>query len=160
MVIDRMDIQVKLTSIIEEIEMQFDAFRAFLNSVAGGIVSVRSDDLIAAEDEISFDHLPEWQQEDMNIAIDVVENFENYIELPTKDEINEYNIMEDFCLRISDQTKQDSLLRAIRGRGAFRRFKDRIIELGIENEWYAYRSEQLKQIAIEWCRENHINYIE
>ena len=102
----------------------------------------------------------EWQQEDMISAIDVVENFENYIELPTKDEINEYDIMEEFCLTISDQRKQDSLLRAIRGKGAFRRFKDRIIELDIENQWYVYRGEQLKQIAIEWCRDNHINYVE
>jgi len=31
------------------------------------------------------------------IAIDVVENFENNIELPTKYEINEYEIMEN-CL--------------------------------------------------------------
>lgn len=154
-----MDIQVKLTNIIEEMEMQFDELRTFLNSVTGEIVSVRLDDLNAAEAETSFDHLPEWQQEDMIIAIDVVENFENYIELPIKDEINEYDIMEDFCLTISDQRKQDSFLRAIRGKGAFRRFKDTIIELGIENQWYAYRGEQFKQIAIEWCQDNHINYI-
>lgn len=155
-----MDIQVKLTSIVEEMEMQFDELRTFLNSVTGEIVSVRSDDLNAAEAETSFDHLPDWQQEDIIIAIDVVENFENYIELPTKYDINEYDIMEDFCLTISDQRKQDSLLRAIRGQGAFRRFKDTIIELNIENQWYAYRGEQLKQIAIEWCRDNHINYFE
>lgn len=157
---DSMDIQVKLTNIIEEMEMQFDELRTFLNSITGEIVSVRLDDLNAAEAETSFDHLPEWQQEDMIIAIDVVENFENYIELPTKDEINEYDIMEDFCLAISDQRKQDTLLRSIRGKGAYRRFKDTIIELDIENEWYAYRGEQFKQIAIEWCQDNHINYIE
>ena len=155
-----MDIEVKLKSIVEEMEMQFDELRTFLNSETGEIVSVRSDDLNVAEAETSYEHLPEWQQEDMTIVIDVVENFENYIELPTKYDINEYEIMEDFCLTISDQRKQDSLLRAIRGIGAFRRFKDTIIELDIENQWYAYRGEQLKQIAIEWCQDNHINYID
>lgn len=155
-----MDIQVKLTNIVEEMEMQMDEFRTFLNHVTGEVVSVREDDLHDAEEETSFDHLPEWQQEDMKIAIEVVENFKNYIELPDKYDINEYEIMEDFCLTISDQRKQDSLLRAIRGKGAFRRFKDTIIEHDIENQWYAYRSERHKQIAIEWCQDNDLNYIE
>jgi hypothetical protein len=57
------------------------------------------------------------------IAIDVVENFEYYLELPNKYDVNEYEIMEEFCLTVSDQRKQDSLLRAIKGKGAFRRFK-------------------------------------
>lgn len=82
-------------------------------------MSVRVDDLHAAEEETSFEHLPGWQQEDMIIAIDVVGNFGNYIELPTKYDINEYEIMEDFCLTISDQRKQDSLLWAIRGKESF-----------------------------------------
>ncbi|WML46713.1 UPF0158 family protein [Neobacillus sp. PS3-34] len=155
-----MKIQVKLKDIIEEMEIQFEESSSLLNVKTGEIVLVSSEDLRAAEDEKPFDHLPEWQKENRMIAIDVVENYENYIELPTKYDINEYEIIEEFCFTVSDQRKQDTLLRAIEGKGAFRRFKDKIIDLEIEDQWYSYREECFKQIAIEWCQDNDINYIE
>jgi hypothetical protein len=155
-----MSIQVKLKNIIDEMEIQFEESRSLLNINTGEIVLVTSEDLRAAEDEKPFDHLPEWEQENRLIAIDVVENFENYIELPTKYEVNEYEIMENFCLAVDDQRKQESLLRAIKGKGAFRKFKDKIIDVELADKWYSYRYECFKQIAIEWCRENEINFIE
>ncbi|USK33087.1 UPF0158 family protein [Bacillus sp. F19] len=155
-----MSIQVKLKDIVEEMEIQFEESRSLLNIKTGEIVLVTSDDLRAVEDEKPVDHLPEWQQEIIMVANDVVENFENYIELPTKYEVNEYEIMEDYCLTVSDRRKQDSLLRAIKGKGAFRRFKDKVIDFGIEDQWYSYRDERFKQIATEWCQNNNVNYIE
>ena len=150
---------VKIQVIIEELEMQFEESRTFLSIKAGEIISVTSENLRAAEEEEPFDHLPEWEQEDRKVAIDVVENFENYKELPTKYEVNEYEIMENFCLTVSDQSKQESLLRAIKEKGAFRRFKDKIIDFEMEEQWYSHRDECFKQIAIEWCQENKINFI-
>jgi hypothetical protein len=155
-----MSIQIKLKYIIEEMEIQFEESRSLLNITTGEIVLVTSEDLRTVEDEKPFDHLHEWEQENRMIAIDVVENFENYIELPTKYEVNEYEIMENFCLTVIDQRKRESLLRAIRGKGAFRRFKDEIIDFEMEEQWYSYREECFKQVAIEWCQENKINYIE
>jgi hypothetical protein len=155
-----MSIQVKLKDIIVEMEIQFEDSRSLLNITTGEIVLVTSEDLRAAEYEKPFDHLPEWEQENRMIAIDVVENFENYIELPTKYEVNEYEVMENFCKTVCDQRKQESLFRAIKGKGAFRRFKDKIIDFEIEVQWHSYREECFKQIAIEWCQENKINFIE
>jgi hypothetical protein len=155
-----MNIQVKLKDVIEEMDIQFEESRSLLNIKTGELVLVTSEDLRAAEDDKPVDHLPEWEQDNRKIAIDVVENFENYIELPTKYEVNEYEIMEDFCVKVGDKRKQDSLLRAIKGKGAFRRFKDKIIDFKIEDQWYSYSDERFKQIAIKWCKDNNINYIE
>lgn len=155
-----MSIQVKLKDIIEEMEIQPEESRSFLNIKTGELVFVTSDELRAAEDEEPYDHLPDWQQDNLKVANDVVENFENYKELPTKYEVNEYEIMEDFCLIVTDQRKQDALLRVITGKGAFRRFKDKIIDFEIEDQWYSYRNERFKQIAIEWCRDNNIDFVE
>ena len=55
---------VKLQLIIEELEIQFDESRTFLNVETGEIISVTSEELRAAEDDEPFDHLPDWQQED------------------------------------------------------------------------------------------------
>jgi Uncharacterised protein family (UPF0158) len=151
---------IKLQKIIEELEIQFDESRTFLNVKTGEIVSVTSEELRAAEEDEPFDHLPEWQQEDRRVANDVFENFENYIELPTKYDVNEYEIMEDFCLSISEQRKRKTLLKAIKGKGAFRRFKEEIIEFEIEEQWYSFRNDRFKEIVIEWCLENNINFLE
>jgi hypothetical protein len=141
-------------------EIQFEESRSFLNIKTGEIVLVTSEDLRAAEEEKPFDHLPEWERENRMVANVVVENFENYIELPTKYDVNEYEILESFCLTVSEHRKQESLLKAIRGKGAFRRFKYKIIDFGIEDQWYSYRDECFKKIAIEWCQENKIDFIE
>jgi hypothetical protein len=46
----------------------------------------------------------------------------------------------------------------IKGSDAFRRFKDAIHDYGIENDWYKYHNNALKEIAIEWCQENDIEF--
>ncbi len=58
----------------------------------------------------------------MKLAYDIVESFDKYASLPTSFDIHEYDMMERFCYSLSDQKKQDILLNAIRGKGAFRRF--------------------------------------
>jgi len=106
---------------------------AYLNLKTGEVFSVSDDDFRTAEEEEAVDHLPDWQQEDIKTAIDVLENFDDY---------------------------KDTLLDAIRGKGAFRRFQDKIRHLGVEAEWYAFRNGQYQQIAVKWCNNHNINYIE
>lgn len=155
-----MGIQVKLKDLIEEMEAELEDSASFLNVKTGEIVGLMSEDLRAAEDEEPMDDLPDWQQEVRMLAEDIVENAEDYLELPSKYEVNEYEIMESFCFTVNDQTKRESLLRAIKGKGAFRRFRDKIIDLEVENQWYSYRKESYAQIAKEWCQEHQLNFIE
>ena len=54
----------------------------------------------------------------------------------------------------------DTLYSLIKGGGAFRRFKDAVHEYDIADDWYKYRSDALKEIAIEWCREKGIEFDE
>ena len=61
---------------------------------------------------------------------------------------------------VDDDDRRDSLCNAIRGRGAFRYFKDKIHEYGIADDWYQYRDDAIREIAIGWCEENGIRYTE
>lgn len=45
---------------------------------------------------------------------------------------------------------------AIHGTGAFRNFKDALRRHGIESGWCAFRGETLREIALDWCAENHV----
>ena len=69
-------------------------------------------------------------------------------------------MMEDFCYSLEDQKKVDKLLSAIRGKGAFKRFKDMVMKIGVREAWFAYREDQYKEIAIAFCEENGLDYTE
>ncbi|HHY74281.1 MAG TPA: hypothetical protein GX497_13865 [Bacillus bacterium] len=150
---------VRLEGIIEGMEMHFDEANTFLNVKEGVVVQVDDNDFRIAEEDEPFNHLPDWQQENIKIAIDIMENFEDYIKLPTKFDIHEYEMMEDFCYSLSSDRNKDRLLNTISGRGGFRRFKDEIIRLGIQDDWYEFRDECYKQIVIKWCNDYGIKYI-
>ena len=80
--------------------------------------------------------------------------------MPTKFDIHEYSIMEKFCLSLNDDKMSDNLYSVIKGSGAFGRFKDAIGEYDIADDWYKYRNDALKEIAIEWCQEKGIEFDE
>ena len=50
------------------------------------------------------------------------------------------------------------LERALHGRGAFRMFKDTVHRLGLQDAWYAFRDRALREIAIDWCEANGIEW--
>ncbi|MFD4704076.1 UPF0158 family protein [Gottfriedia sp. NPDC058432] len=152
--------KVKIKDIIEEMEMQFEGYRSFVKIRTGEVFSVSEDDLIDAEDEKTMDDLQDWQIENLEIANEIVENYEDYKELPSRYEIDEFKMVKDFCLNVKDVKIQKILLITIEGKGAFRRFKDAVIEFNIEMDWYSYRDRRYKDLAIAWCQNNDIEYID
>lgn len=151
--------RVKLSDIFDAIDFQMEESVAYLNKNTGEIVPLMQEELRAAEDGDSLEDCPAWQQELIERARDVVEHLENYLALPTQYDIHEYRIMEKFCLSIEDQRISKSLYHAKKGRGAFRRFKDELHRLGIQDDWYEYRKRALIEIAKEWCELHKIQYI-
>ena len=79
---------------------------------------------------------------------------ERFILLPSKYEIHEYSIMEEFVESLPKGTVQNQLFNAIQGRGAFRRFKDGVNRLGIAKQWYDYQEKAYRELAIRWCEDN------
>ena len=155
-----MSVKVKISDIVEGMDFQSEEPRPFLNTETGEVVFVSQSALMLAEDCEDYNHLPDWQQEEAEIAYDIIEHEEKYAELPSSFDIHEYDMMERFCYSLPDDNKRAILLNAIRGRGAFRRFKDKIITLGIREDWFAFRDDCYKQIAIDFCEQVQIDYVE
>lgn len=150
--------RVKLDEIIDGLESQSDESRSFLNKKTGEIVLITDEELNAAEENEPIEDFPDWQQDPVRIAKEIIAETGDYISLPTKFDIDEYRVMERFCLSMDDPEMSDLLYSLIKGSGAFRRFKDAIYRYGIEDEWHSYRNNALKEIAIEWCREHGIEF--
>jgi len=154
-----MDKPVKLEDIIDGIEMQTDESSSYLNIKTGEVVIISDEESSAAEEDKPIDSFPEWQHELINKAKEILQS-NDYISLPSKFQVHEYRIMEKFCLSITDDQIRDILYYSIKGSGAFQRFKNNIYKYNLEEEWYKFRDEAIKRIAIEWCEDNGINYTE
>jgi hypothetical protein len=147
---------VHLNDIVDALEMQFDDSSSFLDRETGQVATVSHVLLRKAEE--SGDEkpdLPPWQEQEWEIAKRIVctDRFE---ELPTKADVHEWGIMEDFAHSVESESIREDLLHAIHGAGAFRYFKDTLRRHGIESAWFAFRTETLRHIALSWCEENHI----
>jgi len=155
-----MAIRVKLDDIIEGLEFQSDESSSFLNTKTGEVILMTDYAMRAAEDDEPLEEVPDWEQDLVAIAGEILAETDQYIQLPTKYDIDEYSIMEKFCMSLNNQKISDILCDLISGSGAFRRFKDAIYKYGVEDEWYKYRNNAIKEIAIEWCREHNIEFDE
>lgn len=131
---------IKLEKIIEGLEMVDNIADCYYNP---------------EKDEIFLSNIGEYEEltED-----EIDELFEKSIILPTQYEINEYQIMVDFIETIDNLEIKNNLQRLIQGKGAFRRFKDYCFEINIIQDWYKYKEEKYKEIAIEWCKQNELEY--
>lgn len=156
---ESMPATVRLNDIVDALEIPFDESTSFLDRDTGQVETV-SHDLLRMAEECGDDEepdLPAWQKQEWDIAKRIVST-DRFEKLPTKFEVHEWSIMRDFSYSVeSDQVRED-LLNAIHGTAAFRYFKDVLRRRGIESAWFAFRSEALRQIAINWCEENSLGW--
>jgi hypothetical protein len=148
---------VRLQDIVDALEMQFDEYSSFLDLDAGTVETVSHALLEQAEESSDDDkpELPDWQQQEWEMA-KLILSTDRFLKLPDRFDIHEWAIMQDFSLSVTSEAIRQDLLHAIQGAGAFRHFRSAIRRHRIESDWYAFRSEALKRIAIDWCEENQI----
>lgn len=132
--------KVKLSEVVDALEFTNDEIEYYYNPDT---------------EEIFMSNIGEF--EDLN-EDQLDELFEKSIMLPTRYYINEYDMMVDFAETVEDTRLQNQLYISLNGSGAFRRFKDTCINFDIINDWYKYRDERYKELAIDWCKENNIKY--
>ena len=150
--------RVKLNEVVEALESAMEEHAHYLDKRTGEIILLTSEDLQAAEEDDLISEYPDWQRESILKAREVLHDSEHFIELPDQFDVHEYRIMEDFCLAFEDREVGDELRRLIKGGGAFRRFKNAIHEMGVDQAWYEFKRSELEKIAIEWLDENEIPY--
>lgn len=118
---------VDLDALAEALEDHSDYLQWFIDSVTGQVIPWTDD---------TDDPCPD-------------ESGARYIDpLPSGEA---YRDMQDFVARVPDRKAADLLARAIEGRGAFRRFKDTLIEFPeLREKWFAFHDVRLRRRAIEW----------
>ncbi|WP_181348002.1 UPF0158 family protein [Thalassobacillus sp. CUG 92003] len=149
--------RANLQDIVDHIDMSQYDFLACFDKQTYAPVAVTLESYRAAEEEKPFTDFPYWQHKELQLATEMEEDPERFISLPDHFDIDDYRIMEAFCFT-TEENKRNQLLNCVRGKGAFRRFKDKINLLGIVDDWYAYKNEQYLEIAKEWCEAHGIKW--
>ena len=152
-----MSLRVKLQDIIDALEMSSGMRSGYLHRITGKLVMLSDDDFRMAEHCDDLSELTDWEREAAQEAKDVL-TCSDYVGLPSSFDIHEYSIMERFCWSVDDDDLCGELLGAIRGRGAFRCFKDTIARRGITDDWYRYLNETYAEIAVRWLEGHGIEY--
>ena len=139
--------KIHLEQVIDAIETADDAFTYFFDTQTGETVFL--------QDEIAIGE----RNEELENSIENAPSG-RFLRFPTKFDIHEYSIMESFVESLPPGVARQELAYAIRGRGAFRRFKNGIYFHRIEQQWFEYRDHAVREIAIHWCRDVGIEYEE
>jgi len=171
-----MAVVVSLRDMVDEMQTLSHESNAYLKKSTGKVITIRDDDfdMVRSMEEI-FDEIEDDEEiesdGDSSGYSDLETEFfqdvknvmafdDDYLKLPSKFDIHEYEIMERFGLSIPNEKVSDTLLSKIRGSGAFRRFRDTIYQYGIEEDWFKYRDEAYKEIAVSWLESHGFDYID
>ena len=68
--------------------------------------------------------------------------------------------MEKFITILNNANKRQQLENCMWQKGMYRKFKDKLFQLGLEEQYYKFYDEKLKEIAIMWCEKNQLEYEE
>ncbi len=147
---------VSLRDVVEALDLQSDELQSFLDPDTGEIVTFNQEEAHLAETG-EWDTAPEWMRENLPKVKRALED-ERMLALPDRFHIDEWRMMQDFALEEQQCRCRSELESAVHGAGAFRRFKDAIRRLGLEDSWYRYREAAFEQVAKEWLEENKIPY--
>lgn len=140
---------VPIKLVVEAIERTADEWRQFLDIEKMEIVSIPDPSFGA-----------EARDDDIKKLDEIEEGWnKKFFELPTKHEIYDYRIVEEYVQTLPTGHIKDRLQQAIRGKGAFSRFKNILRESGTEQDWYNYRNKAYERLAIEWCKKHGLQYI-
>ena len=139
---------IPLRQVIQAIEEANEVFTSFWDTKTGKTVYL-ADPLMT-----------DLTEEDEALAAVIEETPEQFLRFPTKYEIHQYRIMQAYIDQLPPGKAQEELVYAIRGKGAFRRFKQSVRYHGLEQRWYDYLAETYRVLAIRWCAEEGLEYTE
>lgn len=147
-----------------------DTFDYFLDMVTGEVIAFSeeilgefksrlydsdSDEIGDEIEYIEFDEepdLPYWMEDEVELALKILLDEEGrYVRIPERGPTMAYKSLSDFIETVEDPLLREELSNALTGKGAFRRFKDVLIDYPKERKrWHGYNAKAMKREIIEW----------
>ena len=167
---DKRQVRVNLAELSGAFEFHLPGRNAYLDLETGEIIWVTEETgwqlealweelpeedsypLAALETLLSqHDELPDWQKEELRNAARVeAVGSSRYLDVDPEP-YSDYRDMERFILTLEDERLANRLEAAIRGRGAFRRFKALVARTPwLQQAWYDFQARRIEARVQEW----------
>jgi Uncharacterised protein family (UPF0158) len=148
---------VKIDDLTESLAMDLPESTAWLDRATGRVWIIDNRVMAVAEgDSLDEEELSDWHEDQLAAARALFSESGRGIKLPTAFDFHEYRHMERFIGTLPESLAANQLWRAIKGRGAFRHFKDTAHRLDLIDAWYTYRDDALRQFMLSWARAHDI----
>lgn len=125
-----------IDELVTEYLFSNDEFSSFLNTKTGEI-------LLNAPEELTGEPEIDWDDDEAT---------EDLVEIPSATPSDIYEEMVRFSNK-QPKSKLTQLMYVLNGNNPFRKFKDKIVKLGIADQWYKHEEEFAKNIMQEWLEE-------
>ncbi|MDY0407033.1 hypothetical protein P5G51_018315 [Virgibacillus sp. 179-BFC.A HS] len=145
-----MDTVVKLADIVKGMKLHAEKSLPFLNKNTGAVVYSSSAFLLDAKGEDSAGELFDWQLREMELAYDIVERPDKYVEIPP---LPEQEWKKEFCLM--QGATGEKLLPLVADKKAF---DDALEAKGLAESWHDFLNEKAEEAAIAFCQKLGLEY--
>lgn len=150
---------VKLYDLADALEIP-EEWGAWLDRQTGQVITIDTAVVAVIEEEGETGELPAdlelWDADQLPAARAIAAGDERYLALPGKWDFHEYRHMEEFIRGLPDLRTAEKLWYAIKGKGAFRHFKDTAHRLGLIDDWYLYRDQAVNKFFLRWAEANGV----
>lgn len=153
-------IPVSLFALVNELQCINNDCRAYLNRTTGEIVTLLTeymDKVPDAEENEDLHKYHDWERDIIKEAQDVLSS-SDFLPLPDSFEIDEHHMMQSFCYTVDDYYVRDKLMESIHKKGAFRRFKNALDQFHLREDWYEFKAQAYKEVAVDWLEQHDIPY--
>jgi len=142
-----MPLPVPIELVVDELEMLEQGMLTYVHRQTGELVTLTEEmlDLAHREDGEVFED--EWGEEHSLEQLRQILDSADWVALPDTFAIHEWEIMRDFADTVEDTRRSEELHTALRGKGAFRTFKDTLNRYGLQDAWLTYKRQAFEKIA-------------
>ncbi len=142
-----------------EIVLVMSEFASVLERLYGEIYDEEGERVVSLEAYLEEEWTGhDWEKEMILLADRVEQEYRTrYIPVEKDDHRGDYRDMERFIQTLEDDELRQRLWRAIKGRGAFRYFRDVVDDHPeVREQWFEFRNERRRQRAENWLRSRDI----
>jgi hypothetical protein len=95
--------------------------------------------------------LPEWMVDEIELALEILLDEERFVRIPERSSGMAFEAMAEFADSVEDPSLREKLHSALDGKGAFRKFKDTLIDYPRQRKrWHGYNAKAIENEITEW----------
>jgi hypothetical protein len=126
-----------------------------LNEVKSRLYDGDPEDIDEDIEYIEFDEepeIPDWMEDEVEMAMEILFDVdERYARIPERASSAAFKAMNEFIDKLEDNNLKDLLVASLEGKGAFRRFKDILLDYPKERKrWHGYNAKAAKKELVHW----------